>query len=463
MYETKLIQTYLSLNKEERRLLKNYIQLHFVKLDKDLYNFFLFFSSKKKITPQIITKQQAFEYLYGKDTLYNDQKIRHLIWLSNKLQEQFIVDYYYHKNLLQQHHVLAEFYTSKQLNKYAKQHLNEGIELLHKQKSKDNIFYLDNYRFLNSQYEIGALEARQTTTHIAEINNNLNIYYIIELLKNANQIISIKAVSTNVNNNILLDNILNILPNTDLIKNPLINIYYESYLLFNNDNEVYFDSVVTNLKKYNKLLSFSDINNLYKQLINYCIRKHNQNIIKYRIAGFELYLFALHKKYLFDYNHISRFIFSNVVTLGLRLNRIDQVEQFIKNYKKYLENDFVQSTVAFNQAKLYYAKKEYNKAIKILMIHQFKDLLWNINMKHLLLKIYFETNEIDLLNIQLRAFKMYISRKNSIGYHQTYFNNIGKAFSILVKIKQQPQKFKNYKFHPDTPDLEWFNQMYNTK
>lgn len=463
MYETKLIQTYLALNKEEKRLLKKYVNIHYVKLHKDLYDFFLFFSSKKSINEHIVTKEKAFLHLYGEQTAYKDLVIRHLIWLCTQLLEEFIVEYHYDKNKISQHHILAEFYLGKQLHKYAEIKLQDGVEIIQKQKIKDNKYYLDAFHFFSNQYEISSIQNRNTLQYVNEINHHLNIYYVIELLKNATQTSSIKALNSEVTENILLEPILNYLPKSELLSNPLINIYYQTYILINNDDEVNFDNLVKNLKKYENLFSFIDINNLYKIIINYCVKKHNQNIIKYRIAGFELYIYALNKKFLYDYEHITRFIFSNVVTLGIRLNRLKDVEKFIKKYNIYIESEFRAITLAFNQAKLFYAKQEYNKAIKILMTHQFKDILWNLNMKHLLLKIYYEINELDLLKSNLKAFKSYVKRKNNIGYHQTYFKNIARAFDTLIKFKEHPQKFNKYTLDSNTPDYEWFSKMYVIK
>lgn len=460
MYNTKLIQSFISLNKEEKRMLNLYIRSNYVKYHKDLLPFYLFFSDKKYLNSNIITKEKAFAYIYGENKSYDDQKIRHLIWLCTKLLEEFIVQYHGQKNDIQNYKTLAEFYISKQLNRYASEALSSGINALGKNNIKYDKYYLESYYFMSNMYKISSSEKRDSLLYVNESNQQLNTYYVIELLKNTIQILTIKAVNSEAEENEILLPILNIIPNSNLLENPLIYIYYKAYILIKNDDEQSFDPLLKNLKKHEKLFSLNDIGYLYHLIINYCIKKHNLNIIKYREAGFKIYLYALEKRFLFDYNFITRFNFSNVVTLGIRLNYLAKVERFIKDYAAFIEPSYQEITIAFNEAKLNYAKKNYKKAVNILLTTKFKDVLWNLNMKHLLLKIYYETDEIELLKFQLTAFKKYVNRRNNIGYHQTYFKKVALSFKNLIKFKEEPHKFKKFKLDKDTPDYDWFSKMY---
>ena len=54
----------------------------------------------------------------------------------------------------------------------------------------------------------------------------------------------------------------------------------------------------------------------------------------------------------------------------------------------------------------------------------YRDLLLNLAAKTLLLKIYYELDEFDLLNAHLDAMKNFIRRKAVIGYHRTNYLNI---------------------------------------
>ena len=103
-----------------------------------------------------------------------------------------------------------------------------------------------------------------------------------------------------------------------------------------------------------------------------------------------------------------------------------------------------------------YAQKQHHKALKILLTNEFKDTIWNLNSKYLVLKILFETRETEQFEIHLKAFKIYVKRISNIGYHKTYFANASKALTILMNVYKKPEKFGDFLLAADTPDKDWF-------
>lgn len=52
----------------------------------------------------------------------------------------------------------------------------------------------------------------------------------------------------------------------------------------------------------------------------------------------------------------------------------------------------------------------------------------------LLLKIYYELSEFDLLQNHLDAFGSYLRRKNGLGYHRTNYRNLIKYTNRLLSL-----------------------------
>ena len=73
----------------------------------------------------------------------------------------------------------------------------------------------------------------------------------------------------------------------------------------------------------------------------------------------------------------------------------------------------------------------------------FKDHLFNLAAKVIQMKIYFESEELDILDSHLDAMQMYILRKKVIGYHKTNYKNIIKMTRKLLKIKPGDFSAKN--------------------
>ena len=70
------------------------------------------------------------------------------------------------------------------------------------------------------------------------------------------------------------------------------------------------------------------------------------------------------------------------------------------------------------------------------------DLLINLFSKTLLLKIYFELKEFQLLNSFLEAFKIYLQRKKVIGYHKENYQKIIYYTQQLMKLNPYDKKAK---------------------
>lgn len=74
--------------------------------------------------------------------------------------------------------------------------------------------------------------------------------------------------------------------------------------------------------------------------------------------------------------------------MGIKIQEFEKVKNFMDKYVDYIQSDYKENTFHFNSAKLFYATKRYNDATFILMTNEFKDIIWNLNAKYLLLKIH---------------------------------------------------------------------------
>ena len=64
-------------------------------------------------------------------------------------------------------------------------------------------------------------------------------------------------------------------------------------------------------------------------------------------------------------------------------------------------------------------------ALKLLQKAEFGDLLLNLAARSLQLKIYYELQELDLLDSHLQAFRTFLRRKKELGYHRdNYLNTV---------------------------------------
>lgn len=460
MIDSKFIKALMSLNNEEKRACKRWINCDFVNKNEDISNLYKFVETRRTINKNTISKEKAHEYLYP-NTPYNDLRIRHLIWQANEILEDFIV----YRNLMynkeKKELVLAQFFSDRDLPKFSNQHIENGLLELEKTKIRNANYYALQYQFYTQFHQTNSKNNRSVDLKFQEIVDTRSYYFILETLKYACITHSIQKIANIKIQNPILDSIINLIKIGDYDNVIPIKIYYQIYLVTYFEDENAFDLFLQEIIKNNALFSMQDLKDLYLLAINFCVKKSNQNIEKYTVLTFEIYIYAIEKKFLLENNEISRFSFTNVVSLGIKLNELEKTSVFIKKYEGLLAIEYRKNTIDFNNAKLHFSKKEYEKALNILMTNEFKDAIWNLNAKFILLKIYFVTDNINAFKSQLKSFKLFITRKSNVGYHQEYFTNVVNSFKTIYRIYKNPSANTNFVFDAQTPDVAWFNKMLN--
>lgn len=458
MYNSKVISLYNSFSIENRRKLRKWINSEFVNKNEEIILFFDYIDTRKTITEKSVSKEKVFKHIYP-DSEYNDLRIRHLMWMTTEIFESFIVYIQTQNNPLLRDQMLAKYYAEIQLHKSAN-------KILEPYMSKTGFIADCNIEDYSNLYEAGLLyydiNSTYDRTKTYDFNQTiqaLSMHSIVECLKAACIADSIEKVTEHKIHHPLLPTILQLLPQSDWLKIPAINIYYNTYLLLKTEDEKAYEELIKDIKKNEHLFNKIELKRIYRLALNFCIKMHNQNRIEYTRAAFELYNHAIEKGILTEGDEISRFIYTNVVTMGIKIKELEKVENFIEQYSHLIHPDFKTNTYDFNKAKLQYAKGEYKDALKILLTNEFKDEIWNLNAKYLTLKILFETKDFESFHSYLMSFKKYVKRRKNIGYHKTYFTDVCQALQTLYDKRIKPDKYKDYKFPEDTPDFTWFEKI----
>jgi hypothetical protein len=462
MFETKLIQLFIRFSAEERRKLRKWVVSDFVNKNEDVIRFFTFLDTRSSINESTVTKEKAHEYLY-RDTKFNDLRIRHLIWMTTEIFENFVAYIAITAEQSLREQLLARYYIDKELFKFANQALEDGMALNEKMPLRNGYYYINKYQLSADHYHVNSRNNRSRDFNLQEIIDSTALFSIIETLKYACIIQSLQKISAHKLDNHLLEPVLAVIQKPGFLDVLPVRIYYNIYRVITEEDDKAFESFIEDIKKNNRLFSVQDLRDLYLLAINYCIKKSNQNILHYTNMAFELYLYAVQQGFLIENHEISRFSFTNVVTLGLKLKEFDKTEQFVKDFAALIATEYRQNTIDFNTAKILYSREQYKKALQILLTNEFKDTIWNLNAKYLAMKIFYETNDMESFDTYLKAFKIYIKRKTNVGYHKTYFTNVMKALSTLNDIYNRPHKYKDYTFSADTPDVDWFNRVVKKK
>jgi len=153
---------------------------------------------------------------------------------------------------------------------------------------------------------------------------------------------------------------------------------------------------------------------VYISALNYCIRKIRKGDRQYAEEALQLYMEAIEKQLLFENGKLSQWVYKNIVDLALGLKQYDWIEDFIYRYNQYLDEPFQENALYYNLANLYWHRRDFNQAMDFLNRIQFTEIYYAFGAREMLIKIYYELNEIEPLTSQLAAFSLYLKRNKSV-------------------------------------------------
>jgi len=225
-------------------------------------------------------------------------------------------------------------------------------------------------------------------------------------------------------------------------------------------NQTYFDLLVDGVEKNLSVFSTDEIKDLYLYVQNYCIRK-----IQNDQPEFLTQLFLIYKRKL-AHPILSKKLreteYRNIVSVGLRLKEYEWVHDFIYEFKKRIPPAIRKNTFNYNLANYYYSIKDYSQALMLLQEVAFTDIFYRLGSRCLLLKIYYESDEMEALDSLIKSFKIYLIRNHYLSsYQQTIYTNLIRFVHSIVRLKKQALQYDVEKKEATKQVL--LERLHNTK
>lgn len=401
--------------------------------------------------PKILRLFEIFEthLLHGEGTKLDKE----LIWnnlfpnenfdygLLRKLQHRlmelgysFLAQQIYDSNLATKSNNLLQMLAIKQVDDYLPQFIKTGVQNVNHQQNRNGQFYYDLYSVEKYKYILANVEStRVQKSNIQKLNldaidDNLNIFYISEKLRNYCLILSWSKMIEVKLEIALIDEIIEIIHVKNYLNYPSIAVYFQIYKTFI-EPDVFdnFYELKKLIREHLHLFPANEARDIVNSAINYTIQKINAGIQTFAQDNFELWNQALVSKVILINNEISPWAFKNIITIALGLNKINWTENFINEYGNKIFEPFKENALNYNRAVLHFYKKEYKHAIPYLQKVQFDEVTYGLGARTLLLESYYEMDEFDALASLLDSFKGFIKRTKSIT------SEIKKRYLLLIK------------------------------
>ncbi len=440
MEKSLLILILRSCTKKEYRELRKWLDspMHNQRPDVVLlFNYLL--ESNHLYNDDSLKKKVAYRWVFGKEK-FDDAKLRQTMFFTTKCVENYLIYQELHLDEVRAHTALANVYRKRKLSKLFQKNMRLTQKLQQNQHYRNGDFLHNEYQIRQADYRYLSGQKRTVPLNLQEMSNALDSTYLADKLRQSCLMLAHQSVFTTEYEIGMLDEVLQYVETKNFLKIPAIAIYYYSYkAITEQEDETYFRHLRHEIIENGHFFPKSEIRDIYLLAINYCIRRINEGKDEYIRESFELYRTGLEQKILLDEGILSRHTFTNVVTNGTMLKEFEWTENFITEYKSYLENQYRDNNVHYSLARLHFEKGDYETSMKLFSQMEYDDIFMNLNAKVMQFKMFYEQEELDVLESLLESMRNYLVRKKVIGYHKSNYKNIIRFTKKLLKINPYSQ------------------------
>lgn len=405
---------------------------------------FLFYKVDRNKDEALLKKDIWVKIYKGE---YTDVKLRRLTSDMTRLIEKFII--------------LQELNSQKELNRIL---LLGGLKNKNLEKhfydviTKNRTLSIGNstdYHFERLQTEI--LQHEFIDKHLPQSNNldnlasadyHLDNYYIIKKLKFYCSLLSYKSVRRIGVEFPFSKQMIEEIKEHPSFNEAVVQVYYKTVLLLQGqDSEKVFEELRDLLILNEKSFPLKELQQIYFNMQNFCAGEINNGKNIYFEKLFDVYKIMIEREILPGEETLKPGIYKNIITLGLIIKEFDWTENFIQIYTEKLPKEHRENAKNYNLAKVYFHKQEYEKVIEQLREVEYKELVYALGGKLMLLKTYFELKEQRPMDSLIDSFRIYLRRNKLISKNvrQQYLNVLRftkKLANIAPYDKKGVQKVK---------------------
>ena len=428
------------LSKSEIRQIRKMVISPFFLERTDIGRMFNFLSDawlEKKKLPE---KESVFKHTYPQKK-YNDALLRSTMSDLTELIEELLLIQYRRNNKIATKLQLAEIYRNRKLEKSYLSTVKKADKLISIHPKRNASYFQNVLDFQMEEMEFKIATKRTEGLNFQEISDTWDVLYLIQKLRHICAQLSHQSIFKQDYDFGLLSDLVKTVEQKKYIEVPAIAMYYYCYRFLTEEFSFeFFQKFREQLANFRHLFSQRELQDPYRLAINFCIRKLNTGEKFFIEEGLKLYKEGLAEGILLENNFLPRFSYNNMIAMAIKLEELDWVESFIESSSDLLERRYRKSTISFNLARLEYARKNYGAAMLHLQNAEYKDLVNNLIAKSLLIKIYFELEEYDLLFSHLDSFRIFIRRREVSDFHRKNFMSIIRFVKKIVGLAEMDKK-----------------------
>ncbi|MBV6438834.1 MAG: hypothetical protein DYG98_11985 [Haliscomenobacteraceae bacterium CHB4] len=412
MTDSKLIELFRALTPRQLSRLGDFLQSPFFNKNDDCL---LLFNYLQKYAPAFNHPQLSRQNVLKKLTVNKSLDEKSLAHLSSRLlalTERFLVVESFLSDEWKQQLTLMQLYRDLDLPKHYKSTQAEAEKILALSPLRDAGFYREQLIARRFFYEHGDHHQRIYNERLQVAADALDVYFIAEKLRYACEMLNYETVLNIRYDTPYLDEVMAWSESEIYSDIPAIRIYRNLLLLLTHPDETeHFESAKSLIAASEHFFESGELQQLYLQLLNYCTRRINRfNDDRFLHEHLEINKILLKNGLIFNGGFISPWDYTNIVAVGLKTGQADWTSKFIHDYCGRLPAEYAENVFRYNLAQYHYHLKQYDEAQQALLQVEFTDVLLNITVRSLLIKIFCETDQTELLVSYLEATRIFLHR-----------------------------------------------------
>ncbi len=246
---------------------------------------------------------------------------------------------------------------------------------------------------------------------------------------------------------------------------------FSEYLIYkmmsSGDNEKYFHELFEYVSSNHRKFTQEGLELVYYPLINY-----GSNRAALGDSIFLNYVFRIYQSFEKNgyYGRLKTFQdldFISIIIISLRVGKTAWAERFHRKYSGRLNADTRQDTENLSRGLTEFSKKNYKDAVGYIEKVNYINSYYYLKCKEILIKIFYETNDMIALMPLLDSTRHYLNRrKNLLSIHFKRYVDFLKCVKHLIQVGQKDKgnayKIRNeLKSNHNIISHEWLLEKYN--
>ena len=433
MLGSQLLQIIKSLDKRDMRELHKVVRSPYFNQREDVILLFDWIDKSLNSKLPDLSKEKVFSEIFP-DKKYNDVLMRQMMSYLYKIIQKYLITEGVLKHDMESQLYLTQALRQRNADKIVEKQLNDSLEIIDNQCFKNAKYHYLKYSLRMEDYEYRSKLKRDSELNLQDLSNELDFFYLSETLRQACIMHSHQTITKHAYEQYLLKIVLE---NIDNIPNipPSVSAYFHTYkALSEPENEFHFHELKNIIINQGFIFPENEQRDLYFFATNYCIKKLNNGDKSFGREALGLYRTGLNNKILLENGILPIYAYKNITTLAIKSEEYGWAERFLHDFKQYLPEKERENIFQYNLALFYFRTGKYDEAMVLLQKVNLHDVLYNLDARRLLARIYYELDEINALHSLIESSKVYLHRQKGIGYHHDMYANYFRFLDKMMKI-----------------------------